>query len=145
MNMVFLVMIGMFIILMFWSWHNLGNVENKTKFTIIAISSIVIYILTLVIYNISKNDEALASLKPEYISKIKNILVILFSLVNGYILMPHSFRRINQINNDEITSEKLKRSIVIMLVIFVLVIIFECNYLQELETGLAQQILQYNK
>jgi len=40
---------------------------------------------------------------------IRTVFVILFTIINGYILLPYSFRKLDQINNEEIEKEKISK------------------------------------
>ena len=126
MAIIFTIMIIMFIILIAWSWHSLGTIETKTKIISIIIGVILIYGLTWIIFTISKTEVAYEN--NEGMDTIKTAFVALFSIINGYIILPFAFRKLEQINNEEIEKEKLKKSIVIILIAIVIIALFETKY-----------------
>ena len=66
---------------------------------------------------------------------IKTVFVMLFTIINGYIILPYVFRKLEQINNDELDKEKIKKSIIIILCVFIILVIFEILYFRDLKIG----------
>ena len=60
----------------------------------------------------------------------------LFTIINGYVILPYIFKKLDQINNDEIEKEKLKKSIIILIIIVVIVGIVEVSYLNNIQQGI---------
>ena len=124
-GIIFLVLIG-------WMWQSLGNIETKTKIGCILGGLIAVFILTFIIYNISKigikydNKDAMKTIRIVY--------VILFTIINGFVILPFVFRKLNQINNDEAEKDKIIRSLVILGIIVVIIFIFEILYLGNAQT-----------
>ena len=134
MTIVFIIIAISALVLIVWLWHNLGIMEAKTKITCMLGGLAIIYILTFIIYNISKIGIVYED--KEAMSAIRTVFVIIFSIINGYIILPYAFRKLNQVNNDEIEKEKFKKSIIIILIIVVLLFIFESRYLGNLQQGI---------
>lgn len=130
MAVIFIIIAIMALILLAWIWTSLGNIEKKTKILCIVTGLIIVYILTFIIFNISK-----IGIKYENITAMKvirNVFVGLFTIVNGYVLLPYSFRKLEQINNDEIQKEKAKTSVIILLIVIILLFVFETIYLRNM-------------
>ncbi len=128
----------MFLILIGWTWHNLGTIETKTKIICIIAGIIAVYILTLIIFNISKigiNYE-----NEETMKIIRRVFVILFSIINGYIILPFIFKKLEQINNNEIKKETLTKSIIILIIVIIIICIFEISYLGNAQNGILNMI-----
>ena len=118
-SIIFLVLIG-------WMWHSLGNIETLTKIGCIVGGLIAVYILTFIIFNISRigiNYESIETMKA-----IRRVYVVLLTIVNGYVILPFVFRKLNQINNEEIEKEKVLKSLIILAIIIVILFIFEIIY-----------------
>ena len=113
----------MFLILIGWTWNNLGNIETKTKLIAMIIGLVSVYIFTFVIFNISKIGIMYES--QDIMITIRNVFVMLFTIINGYVLLPFAFKKLNQINNEEIDKEIFQRSILILLIMIVVLFIFE--------------------
>ena len=76
----------------------------------------------------------------EILKLVQTIFVILFTIINGYILLPYIFKKLEQIDNDEIEKEKLVKGIVILLVLFIFIAIFEVSYLGSIQNGILDMI-----
>ena len=132
------IIIILLLVLLGWTWHNLGTFENKTKIICIVSGLVIVYIITFIIFNISKvgiNYE-----NKEILKLVQTIFVILFTIINGYILLPYIFKKLEQIDNDEIEKEKLVKGIVILLVLFIFIAIFEVSYLGSIQSGILDMI-----
>lgn len=136
MAVILIIIAILFLVLLGWSWNSLGNIDKKEKIKYIIIGLVLTYLLTFIIYAISKigiqydNKEAMKI--------IRTVFVLLFAIVNGYILLPYSFKKIEKIKSKEIEEEKLKRSIIILLIIIVILLIFESIYLGNLQQGILK-------
>ena len=136
MAVILIIIAILFLVLLGWSWNSLGSIDKKEKIKYIIIGLVLTYLLTFIIYAISKigiqydNKEAM--------KMIRTVFVLLFAIVNGYILLPYSFKKIEKIKNEEIEEEKLTRSIIILLIIIVMLLIFESIYLGNLQQGILK-------
>lgn len=127
-----------FLVLLGWTWHSLGSIEKPTKCACIVGGLILVYIMTFIIYNISKIGITYEN--KEAMKLIQTVFVSLFTIINGYIILPYVFRKLDQINNDEIEKQKLNRSIIILLIIILIVGIFECSYLGNIQQGILNMV-----
>ena len=96
------------------------------------------YVITFTIFNISKIG--IRYEKQEMMKTIRNVFVTLFTMINGYVVLPYIFKKLEQINNNEIDKEKLKRSIIIILTIIILLFIFEIKYLGNIQQGILNMV-----
>ena len=126
-----LIEIILLLVLLGWTWHSLGNIEQPTKIACIIGGLVVVYIITLVIYNISKIGIVYEN--KEAMKLIQNVFVSLFTIINSYIILPYVFRKLDQINNEEIEKEQLKKSIIILVIIILVMGIFESSYLGSIQ------------
>ena len=133
-----LIVIILLLVLFGWTWHSLGSIEKSTKVACIIGGIVVVAIITLVIYNISKIGIVYEN--KEAMKLIQNVFVGLFTIINGYIILPFVFRKLDQINNDEIEKEKLIRSIIILAIIILIVGIFESSYLGSIQQGILSMM-----
>ena len=131
MVIVVIAIIILFLVLLAWTWQSLGNIDNSKKIKFIVGGLIIVYIITFIIYTISKIG--LTYDNQEAMKVIRTVFVILFTIVNSYIILPYIFRKIEQINNDEIKKEGMQKTIIIVLIIIVLLVIFETNYFAEVQ------------
>ena len=117
-----------------WTWQSLGEVEKTKKVAFIVIGFIILYIITLIIFLISKSGISYPNEQMQ--SDIKNMLVIIFTGVNGIILLPQIGKIIDKINEDEIEKDAIKKRAIILLVIFIICLIFESGYIKDIQEGI---------
>ena len=133
-----LIVIILLLVLFGWTWHSLGNIEKSTKIACIIGGLIVVFIITFVIYNISKIGITYEN--KEAMKLIQNVFVALFTIINGYIILPYVFKKLDQKNNDEIEKGQLKKSIIILVIIILIVGIFESSYLGSIQQGILSMM-----
>ena len=133
----------MFLVLLGWTWSSLEDIEKTKKIEYIIVGFVVVYIITIIIYQISKIGISYEN--REIMKAIHNILVLVFSIVNGYILLPYIFKKIVQIQNDEIDDKKFKKSIVILIAVIIILTIIESNYLANAQNETLQIIDRLKK
>ena len=140
MPIIITIMIAMFLILISWTWHNLGDIEKIQKIITMIVLFVLIYIVTLIVFNISKSDILYNS--KEAMENVKTILVLLFTMVNGLIIMPFIAKILNKISCNDIDYNDAKKSFLVIFIVFIIVIIFECGYLKDIQNGILNV---YNK
>lgn len=136
MPFIIIMTIIIYVVLIIWMWKSLGNIEKKKKIMIISIGILAIYILTLIIFQISKQG---LNYENEMIGKtIGDFLKIFFSGLNGLVLLPFICKTIEDIEEDEIDKNKFQKRIFIILIIIIVLIIFECGYMKNTQEGILQ-------
>ena len=143
MPVIICIIIVMFLVLLGWTWSSLEDIEKTKKIEYIIVGFIVVYIITIIIYQISKIGISYEN--REIMKAIQNIFVLVFSIVNGYILLPYIFKKIVQIQNDEIDDKKFKKSIVILIAVIIILTIIESNYLANAQNETLQIIDRLKK
>ncbi len=134
MALIFVVIVVMLLILIAWTWNSLGIIEKKNKVLYIIFGIGAIYFLTFIIFHISKSGINYEN--KEAMKLIQNVFVMLFSIINGYIVLPYIFKQIEQIQNNEIEREQLIKGMVILVIIMIIVSIFEISYLKNIQNGI---------
>lgn len=137
-GVIILIIVILFLVLIGWMWNSLGNIEKLTKCICIVGGLVVVYIITFIIYNISKIGITYEN--KETMKLIQTVFVLLFTIINGYIILPYVFKKLDQINNEEIEKEKFKKSIIILLIVILIVGIFERSYLGNIQQGILNMI-----
>lgn len=138
MTVILIIIFILLLVLLSWSWHSLGDIEKKTKVAIIVGGLVIVYLITFVIFSISKIG--IDYQNKDAMKLIQTIFVMLFTIVNGYIILPYVFKKLNQINNEEIEKEKIIRSLIILTIIFIIIAIFEVSYLGNVQNGIIEMM-----
>ncbi len=141
MTVILIIIFILLLVLLSWSWHSLGDIEKKTKVAIIVGGLVIVYLITFVIFSISKIG--IDYQNKDAMKLIQTIFVMLFTIVNGYIILPYVFKKLNQINNEEIEKEKIIRSLIILAIIFIIIAIFEVSYLGNMQNGILEMMKKY--
>lgn len=111
-----------------WAWNSLGEIEKPKKVAVIAIGILVTYIITLLIFAISKNG---INYPKEIVeNEIKRIILAIFTGVNLLILLPYISKQLNKMYEGEIEQKDFTRKMIILVVIFIICIWIECGYMK---------------
>ncbi len=134
MTFIIIVAIAIYLILMAWTWHSLGFLEKPKKVAFIIIGIILMYLLTLIIFQMAKGGIVYEN---EQIRKsIQNILVAIFTGINGMIVMPQIGKILDKINEDELEQSQWKKRIILLIIVVILCIIFEVGYMKDTQKGI---------
>ena len=123
----------LFIILLIWNWHNLVSIDKSKKILYSIIEIIVLGFITFVIYQISKsniqypNDEARKA--------VRNMLIILFTGINGCILLPYISRTLSKLTENEIDTKSLRKRLLIIVIALIIISIIETSYMASIQQG----------
>ena len=79
-----LILIGailIFVVSMIWMWHNLGNIEKPRKVAFIIIGLLIMYVLTVILYNMCSSHITYPS--DEIQKTVSNTLILVFTGLNA--------------------------------------------------------------
>ena len=124
MPIIVITIIIMYIILISWCFHNLGNIEPLKKILCIGILILILYIATSITFNISKSEVTYPN--TEMIGVVKQTLVWIFAGLNGFIVMPY------------ISTEKCIKRIGISAIVVIILLIIECGYMTDTQKGILE-------
>lgn len=129
----------LYIILFAFTFHNLNSIlEMKKKILFFAISIAVMIIITFLVFGISSLGIQYET--PEMAKNVRLILLAVFVPVNGMITMPYLASIVSKIDTHNITQERIKRRLIIISIIFIIVLIFECSYFKTTQLGIINLI-----
>lgn len=136
MTLIILMTIAIYILLFVWTWHSLGFMEKPKKVGIILVETLVMYVITLIVFQIAKGG--ITYEKIEIQKSVQNVLVSIFSAINGMIVMPQIGKILDKINEDEMKKEEVKKKVVILLMVFILCLVFEAGYMKDTQKGILK-------
>ena len=142
-SIIYIVISILFLVLIGWTWSNLAGINRNKKIMYIIISLIIIGIITLFICMISQ-----AGVKYEndkMIAPVRNILVAVFTPINGFVIVQYIARILGRINAGAISQEKAKKKFIIIFVIFIIFAIIECLYMRSIQGGIIDMYNSLNK
>ena len=136
MTLILIIISALYLMGFAWTWKNLDDIEKSKKIIIIAIGTIIIYLITLMLFQFSKNG--ISYPKVEFENKIKQMITILFTGVNILAFLPIVLNNTYKAKNNEISQEKFKKNIIIILVIFALAGTLEVHYMKNTQEGIMK-------
>ena len=129
----------LYILLVVFSLHKLSFVNDiKVKIAYIAIGLLIMYIITLIIFNISSNGINYEN--EEMIGKVRNMLLAVFIPVNGLLTMPYLASIIGKISTNEIAREKFNKKLIAFVILFIIILIIEYSYFKSTQQGIINMI-----
>ena len=131
-----IIIIGIIIIyllVIIWTWTSLEDIEKKSKILIALVGIVAIFLVTQIVFSISKNGIAYGNKEIE--KSISVVIMLLFTGINS-LLLPFLGRNIKRRANGEIDDNILKSRIIIILVIFLMCLFLECGYMKDIQEGI---------
>ena len=133
MTFIIIVLIIMYLVVIGWTWNNLLDMKKSKKILIILLGLLIVYIITNIVFNISKNG---IDYQIEEIEKsIGNVVIILFTGLNSLVLQ-FIGRNIKRQEDGEIDTNILFKMLIVIGVIFLICIFLECGYMQDIQLGI---------
>lgn len=119
--------------------HNLNfGLNNIVKAGFIIIGLFVMFIITLIIFHISSSGINFEN--AEVYNETKKLLLAVFVPVNGLIVMPFVANSLYKLYDQTITQESFNKRIIILSIIFIAILIFECSYFKSTQQGIIEML-----
>ena len=134
MSLIIIIIIAIYFILIAWTWQILGNVDKTKKVAVIIIGILIMSIVTLIVFNISKVGLNYENTNAQ--ADVRNVLVAVFTGINGIIVIPQLAKVIEKISEDEIDKKTASRKFLIIAIIFIVCVIIECGYMKDIQKGI---------
>ena len=136
MPVIIIIILAIFCVLIIGTWHYLGNIEKTKKIVFIIIGIFVSYLITMILFSISKSGVTYPSNEIEQM--VQNMIVTIFTGLNGILVLPYLGRLWDKISEEEITKQQFQKRICILLIIAIIVFILEINYLKGVQNGILE-------
>ena len=136
--MIFIVVttIIVYFILIAWTWKSLGFMEKTKKVIFIIIGTILMYGITQIVFQMTQGGIDYPNVEIQ--KEIQNILVPIFTGINGIIVMPQVAKMLDKIMEEQIEKEKLVKRAIILIIIFMVCLIFEIGYMKDTQEGIVK-------
>lgn len=132
-SMIYLMIIILFIVLILWTCNNTKNFENNSSRILYVILGLITnFIIVFIIFNISKSK--IDYVNVEIMKEIRKFILLIFTPLNGLLTMPLGANAIVGIKDGENKNKLL----LILSIVFVASIIFECFYFESVQKGILQ-------
>ena len=136
MPVIIIIMLAIFCVLIIGTWHYLGNIEKTRKIVFIIIGIFASYLITMLLFSISKSGITYPSGEIEQM--VQNMIVTVFTGLNGILVLPYLGKLWDKMSEEEITKQQFQKRICILLIIAIIVFIVESNYLNGVQNGILE-------
>lgn len=135
MTFIISVTIVMYLLVIAWSFVNLEDTEKIKKVIIIIIGLVAVFLITQILYSISKNNVVYES--PNIENAVRKTIVFLFTGLNGFI-MPIIIKLFKKQQNGEIDNNVFKVRLITICIIFLILLFLECGYMTSTQEGILK-------
>ena len=135
--MAFIIIIALIIyfINIAWTWKSLGEMGKSSKVVFIIVGILVLFIITLITFNISaKNIQYQHQGETD---TIRNVLVSIFTGINGIIIMPQLAKILEKAKNGDLEKNQIRNRLILWIAILIICLIFECGYMKDTQQGIV--------
>ena len=121
-------------------YRSLDNMTQKEKLIYIAAGTVMMYLLTLIIYWISTRNIEITDVSRTG----KDLIIFLFVPINGIIVLPLFARSYSKFRDNKLSSRVLRnRGVALCLILFIILII-ECVYFENIQKQVENMISEKN-
>lgn len=135
MTFIISVTIVMYLLVIAWSFVNLEDTEKIKKVIIIIIGLVAVFLITQILYSISKNNVVYES--PNIENAVRKTIVFLFTGLNGFI-MSIIIKLFKKQQNGEIDNNVFKVRLITICIIFLILLFLECGYMTSTQEGILK-------
>lgn len=132
---IYLIIILIFAIYIVWTWNSTEQFKQKsTKILFIIVGTLFISVLTLILFSFSKIG--IEYPKLEMMKDVRKIILLVFIPINGFFILPQIANIVNIKMEESETNEQIRRRITKLGITLLGIIIIECMYFKNMQTGL---------
>ena len=143
MGFIYFIIIVLIIATIYGVWNSTKEFEDvRTRVVYFIFGILFMTFITLLLFGVSRIGVVYP--KQEMIGQVRKIMLLVFVPINSFIMLPQVANLISRIKNGEISSEQKQKRIRILLLIFALMIIFECIYFKHVQNGIINVINRNN-
>ena len=135
MTFVIIVIIILYLVVIAWSWSSLEDTEKPKKLLIIFAGIVVVFLITQMVFSISKDGVTYERLDIE--KSVRQLIVLLFTGLNSLVL-PFLSKNFKRRENGEIEANVFKVRMIIILVVFLICLFLECGYMTSIQEGILK-------
>ena len=132
MNIIVISIIVLNIFAIFILFNMLKGIETKYRIVVTGIFILINYIIANIIFNIGQ-----AGMSGDFIGPVRNVLIFSILPINVILMASPLAIQINKLKSKDIEKDKFKKNLIICLVIDIILIIFECNYVKGTISGIV--------
>ncbi len=124
-----------YLLVIAWTWNSLEDEEKTKKFFIILVGLIVVFLITQIVFSISKSKINYENSDVE--KNVSQVIVLLFTGLNSLVL-PIVAKNIKKKYNGEIGDNVFRVRMIIICIVFLICLILECGYMADIQEGILR-------
>ena len=113
----------------------LSNIDLKNKLILVAIGEIVMYVILFIVYGISSRGA-----NEMVVNSSRQIILFTFLPINIICIELPIMLSLKKLQQGDIDNNKFKRRIVITLIVAIIILILEFNYIKNMQNDLSNFI-----
>ena len=117
----------------------LSNIELKNKIILVVIGEIVMYVILFIVYEISS-----AGVNETIVNSSRQIILFTFLPINIICIELPIMLSLKKLQQGDIDNDKFNRRMAITLIIGIIILILEFNYIKNIQTGISNFITNAN-
>lgn len=138
MTFIIIAIVAMAIMVILWTWHNLGEETPTKKIIWIIAGGLTSYAITLLILQISQSGIAYPN--QEIKQEVMRVLASLFTVLTSGIALPYIAKLWDELKEENITKESWKKRMIIVSLLLIFLFWIETMYLTSIQEGMMKVI-----
>lgn len=133
-SFIIIVVIALFIVLVGFTWYRLEAFEGMERVIFCAAGILVCWLITSILFSLSARG--MNYITDEVRHEVSKILVMVFTPINGIVLMPYIAKVFSNTKFDEISKKEAVQKLFKLLIVFVIISVIEVMYLKNIQLGI---------
>ena len=135
MTFVIIMIIILYLLVIAWNWTSLEDIEKPKKVLIILAGIVVVFLITQIVFSISKDGVTYERLDIE--KSVRQLIVLLFTGLNSLVL-PFLSKTLKRKADGEIEDNVFKVRMIVICVVFLICLFLECGYMTNIQEGILR-------
>lgn len=128
-----IVVIALFIVLVGFTLYRLEALDGIERIILCVAGILISWGITSILFSISTKGVSYTNIEIQ--NELSKVLILVFTPINGILIMPYTAKIINQVKFEEITIAEAIKKIAILLIILLIIFFIETKYLTKIQTG----------
>ena len=129
-----IIVIALFMVLLGFTWYRLEAYEGMEKVIICVVGILLSWGITAILFSISSNG--IEYINEEVEREISKILVLVFTPINGIVIMPYIAKIMSKVRFDEMNQKEAIKKILIFCIILFAILFVEVKYIENIQIGI---------
>ncbi len=139
MSIVYFIIFLLFFAYISWTWISTRTfVEMPTRISFMLIGTLFVIFITFILFTFSSIGVDYP--RQEMLGQVRKMILLVFVPINGFIILPQVINLISSIKEGALSKDETERKLRIISIIFIVLVIFECIYFKNIQSGIINYI-----